>query len=148
MILFDTGALHQTSSVPLRVQEYPQKGVTLMTWRPGDGHSYSVIFVQLEPLAELCIGMTSGCVYVTLIDALPEGFEGETMSSDVRTWSGVLPTGRSFSDTLLRKRFGVQGRRLHALSALVHLAFPGGDKARGYEKALKLVADDTKKTVH
>ena len=148
MILFDTGALHQTSSVPLRVQEYPQKGVTLLTWRPGDGHSYSVIFVQLEPLAEICIGMTAGCVYVTLIDALPEGLEGETVSSDVRTWSGVLPTGGSFSDTLLRKRFGVQGRRLHALSALVHLAFPCGDKARGFEKALKLVADDTKTAVH
>jgi len=151
MFVLETGYLHRTSSSlhPLHVQEYPQKGLAVLNWQPGDGHKYGFMFVQLDALAERCLDMEPGYVYVTMIDD-SSGLDasGGLKTDDCKTWSAILPTMSSFSDSLLRKRFGCQGRRLHALSAVLHLALPGADKAKGLEKHQRLITDGNTKTIH
>ena len=134
MLSIATAWLHETSKKPLQIFDYPQKGWCVLRWSPGNDHEYTVSFLEFSAIVEERTGMMPGCVLVSIWGTDPK-----------RVYSGIIdPSHPSHTESSLRKAFNVQGHRLTALMAVIHLALPQLDKHIGMDKWRKLI-DGVKK---
>ena len=134
MFSVTTAWLHETSQKPLEVFDNPQKGWTGIKWAPGNGNAYTVVFMDFPDIVEERLGMPGREILVSI------------MGNDKVYSAFVAPEGEH-SETSLRKKFNIQGHRLVALTAILHLAMPMLDKGVGQAKWKKLVSG-AEKTVH
>ena len=137
MLNISTAWLHETSAKPLELFDNTQSGKCLIKWTPVEGEEYTVGFLEFSDIEEERTNMPKGDITVLMWGGTKE---------IPRIWSGGIRREGSYTETELRKIFGVQSRRLTALCAIIHLALPGMDKAMGMAKAKKLRDDTT--TVH
>ena len=100
-----------------------------MKWAPGNGHEYTVSFAEFPAIVEERTGMRPGGVLVTIWGGAPD-----------KVYSGIIdPSHPSHTESAMRKAFGVQGHRLTALMAMVHMALPRLDKSIGMGMWRKLL---------
>ena len=135
MINLITTWLHEFSerTSPLEIFSSPTRDRTVLKWTPGNGHSYTVCFVDFS---EIEAERTDVCK--DSITCIVWGSDGRQWAGSVDKWDG------DYTESELRKIFGVQGHRLTALTAILYLSLPGYNKNVGEEKARKL--RDDKKT--
>jgi len=134
MFSISTAWLHETSAKPLELFDNHMKGWTAIKWSPANGKSYTVVFTDFPDIVEERLGMPSREILVSVV--------GQT-----RVYSAFVSPEGEHTDSSLRKKFGVQGHQLTALSAILHMAVPLLDKKVGMHKWKKLVSD-AEKTVH
>ncbi len=110
-------------------------GWCVLRWSPGNEHEYTVSFAEFPAIVEERAEMKAGgCPCYDL------GCRSK------KVYSGIIdPSHPTHSESSVRKSFNVQGHRLTALMAVIHLALPQLDKNAGLAKWRKLL-DDVKAT--
>jgi len=134
MINLITTWIHERtlSAEPLEIFTTPTRNRTLIKWSPGNGHAYTACFMDFSAIEAERTGVAEGEITCIVWNDDPES---------PRQWVGSIERQGNYTESDIRKIFGVQGHRLTALTAMIHLVLPGYDKKIGEEKARKLIND-------
>jgi len=128
MLNIATAWLHETSVQPLEIFDDPLRGKCILKWTPGNGHSYTVAFLEFQDIVEERTEIPKGELTVLMWSS----------GARAKIYAASILRNGDFIDAEIKKLFGVSGHRLTALSAIIHLALPEFDKKMGMVKAKKL----------